>query len=165
LVNGDVVSLLATIQMLEAATIQMLVAVIDSLTEKIDAAQEEAVLVVMVMAGVEEGVEEGVAAGVAADVASGKVEGSNQNDGSPAADGEVDDVVPLVCADGQVVVVEAASEEGRDEDHQRMGFSKTSCDSAVHEVHTAGNVDGENADRNMRTYVVLTQESQDFELH
>jgi hypothetical protein len=158
LVNGDVVSLLATIQ--------MLVAVIDSLTEKIDAAQEEAVLVVMVMAGVEEGVEEGVAAGVAADVASGKVEGSNQNDGSPAADGEVDDVVPLVCADGQVVVVlEAASEEGRDEDHQRMGFSKTSCDSAVHEVHTAGNVDGENADRNMRTYVVLTQESQDFELH
>lgn len=155
LVNGDGASVVATIQVVAA--------VIDILTEKIDAAQEEAVLVVMVVAGVE--------ARVAAGVASGKVEGSDRDDGSPAAYGGVDDVAPLVGADGQVVVqnqlVEAALEEGRDEDHHRMGSSKTACGSAVvvHEVHTARNVEGENDDRNIGTYVVWTQESQDFELH
>jgi hypothetical protein len=52
--------------------------------------------------------------------------------------------------------VGAALEEQRDEDHQRMGFWKTSCDSVGvhHEVHTARNVEGENDDHNMGTYVV-----------
>jgi hypothetical protein len=58
LVNGDGAPLLATIQVVAA--------VIDSPTEKIDAAQEEVVLVVMA----------GVEARVAADVASGKWEDS-----------------------------------------------------------------------------------------
>lgn len=90
------------------------------------------------------------------------MEGSNRDDGSPGADGEVDKGGPLVGTDGQVGVLdqplEATLEEGRDEDHQwsGCGFSKTSCDSAmaVHEVYMVGNVDGKNDDRNMGTYVV-----------
>jgi hypothetical protein len=70
--------------------------VIDSPTEKIDAAQEEVVLVVMA----------GVEARVAADVASGKWEDSNRDDGSPAANGKVDDVAPLVGSDSQAVVLD-----------------------------------------------------------
>jgi hypothetical protein len=149
--NGDVLVTGGGVSLL--ATIQIVAVVIDSRTEKIDAVQQEAFLVGK--AGVEE-------AGMASAV---KVEGSNREGGSsPVADSEVDDVAaPLVCADGQVMVVLL---EGRDDkDHQRrMGFSKTSCEDsavAVHKVlHTAGNVEWENDGRNMWTY-----ESQDFELH
>lgn len=99
------------------------------------------------------------------------MEGSNWDDGSPAVDGAVHEVNPSVLADGQVVVLdqrlEAASKEGHDEDHHRMGFSKMSCDSAVavHELHTAGNLEWENDDHSMGTYVVEAQKSQNFELH